>query len=393
MVDFTSGQPIDVLVVGAGPAGLATAIEARMRGLSVWVIDRRQAPIDKPCGEGLMPDGLQRLIAMGVRFGPDQLSPIRGIRYLDGPMVAEAAFPQAQGELIHGVHFQGAGIRRLRLHRALTSRAEELGVELGWRTEAIELDSRTATCRLRVLDDEWPVERTIHARFVVVADGLRSPLRVALGLDVGRRFGVERFGARRHYGIAPWTDHVEVYWGDRAEAYVTPVAPGEVGVAVLWGERKASFQTLIGELPHLEARLRGAPVISKLRGIGPLRRRAAAVVEGRVALVGDAAGYLDAITGEGLSVAFHQAEALAGAMSEGDLAVYSKAYPSIMGLPDAMTQLLLALERRPWLRRRAIRALAKAPSVFERFLAVHCRSRSASSLIPVAPPLLWNLLF
>ncbi len=371
-----------ILVVGAGPAGLATAIEARLRGLTVRVIDRRLPPIDKPCGEGLMPDGLSRLVSMGVRLGADDLSPIRGIRYVDGSTVAEAEFPGSRG----------AGIRRLRLHRALVGRAEELGAELSWGVELLDMEAHRGTCRLRAVDDR--AEQTVEAEFMVVADGLRSPTRASLGLESPDKPEPEwrRYGARRHYRIAPWTDHVEVYWSDRAEAYVTPVAPDEVGVAVLWGGRKASFQTLVDELPELASRLRDARVISKLSGIGPLRRRALSVVKGRAALVGDAAGYVDAITGEGLSVAFHQAGALAEAMARGDLRGYAKAYPSIVRLPNAMTELMLLLERRPWLRRRAIRALSKAPAVFERFLAVHCRHRSAGSLIPVAPRLLRHLL-
>ena len=373
----------EVLVIGAGPAGLATAIEARLRGLSVRVVDRRRPPIDKPCGEGLMPDGLHRLTAMGVRFGAEELSPIRGIRYIDGAMVAEASFPEVRG----------AGIRRLRLHRALTRRAEELGVELSWGLEAVDVEASRAACRLRSVEGESRAE-PVEAGYLVISDGLRSPLRQSLGLEAeGGPSSAERYGARRHFRIAPWTDHVEVYWSDRAEAYVTPVAPDEVGVAVLWGGRKASFQTLLNELPELASRLGDAPIISKLSGIGPLRRRARSVVKGRAALVGDAAGYVDAITGEGLSVAFHQAGALAGAMADGDLAAYAKAYSSIVRLPNAMTELLLALERRPWLRRRAIRALAKAPAVFERLLAVHCRHQPAGSLVPVTPRLIRHLLF
>lgn len=370
-----------ILVIGAGPAGLATAIEARLRGLTVRVVDRRLPPIDKPCGEGLMPDGLSRLVSMGVRFGTDELSPIRGIRYVDGSTVAEAEFPDSRG----------AGIRRLRLHQALIRRAEELDVELAWGLELLDMEAHLGTCRLRAIRDRS--EQTMEAEFLVVADGLRSPTRKSLGLEgLEGRPERHRYGARRHFQIAPWTDHVEVYWSDRAEAYVTPVAAAEVGVAVLWGGRKASFQTLVDELPALAARLRGAPVISKLRGIGPLRRRALSVVKGRAALVGDAAGYVDAITGEGLSVAFHQAEALAKAVADGDLRGYAKVYPSIVRLPNAMTELLLALERRPWLRRRAIRALCNAPGVFERFLAVHCRHRPAGSLIPVTPGLIRHLL-
>ena len=112
----------DVFVVGGGPAGLAAALAVRQQGLSVVVADRAQPPIDKACGEGLMPDGVAALRRIGVELGTEHGVSFRGIRFLDGKQSAEATFPEG-----HGV-----GIRRLRLHRLLQEHAEKAGVALHW---------------------------------------------------------------------------------------------------------------------------------------------------------------------------------------------------------------------------------------------------------------------
>jgi len=309
--------------------------------------------VDKACGEGLMPDGLARLEALGVELPPAEQMPFRGIRYLDGDLVAQGDFPE----------LAGCGIRRLVLHRSMVERAREVGVDLRWGTSARGLEAggvRTdrGLCR---------------ARWIVGADGLNSRVRQWAGLQrapVRRR----RFGVRRHYVAEPWTGRVEVYWGRGAEAYVTPVGPRCVGIAMLCGGRPARFDALLEQFPALAGRITGAEVVSEDRGAGPLEQHARGVVRGQVALVGDAAGYLDAITGEGLSVAFHQAFALADAIRSNDLASYAAEHRRICRFPNVMTRSLLVLERHPALRRPVFRALARDPGLFSRLLAIHVRA-------------------
>ena len=174
---------------------------------------------------------------------------------------------------------------------------------------------------------------------------------------------------------------------------MTPVAPRQVGVAMLWSGGPASFEELLGRFPALAARLAGAPEASRDRGAGPLEQRVRGVVRGRLALVGDASGYLDAITGEGLAVALHQAEAVADAMAAGDLGRYAAAHRRIARLPEAMTRLVLAIERRPRLRRRVVRALAAEPALFSRLLGIHGRSLPARELgLDGALRLAWRLV-
>jgi flavin-dependent dehydrogenase len=174
---------------------------------------------------------------------------------------------------------------------------------------------------------------------------------------------------------------------------VTPISPEQIGVALLWSGGKSRFDDLIRSFPALRERLSVAPIASRDRGAGPLHQRVRAVCRGNVALVGDASGYLDAITGEGLAVALHQSAALVEVMATGDLSAYAAAHRRIGRLPDTMTSLVLAFERRPRLRRRAIRALAAEPALFSRLLGIHGRTLPPRRLgLDGALKLAWRLV-
>ena len=349
----------EVVIVGGGPAGLATALELRYRGIDVVVVDRSQPPIDKPCGEGLMPDGVERLADLGIDVSSLDSAPLAGIRYIDSKSCAEARFRSGYGR----------GIRRPVLHGAMVERAEQAGVRLIWAQPVRALE-----------EDGVSTDRgSIRADWVVGADGLHSRLRRWAGLH-SRRARWRRSGIRRHYATTPWTDMVEVYWTNRGEAYVTPVSSGQVGIALLWSGPKADFDQQLERFPVLRSHLQGATRASTDRGAGQLEQRTRGVYRGNLALVGDAAGYRDAITGEGLSLAFHQAQALAAAIEKGDLRAYGRVVDKLTRMPFVLIRILLEVEARPRLRGRLIAALRSQPGLFERLLAVHTRRLPVTGL-------------
>ena len=314
------------------------------------VADVARPPIDKACGEGVMPNGVAALRRLGVAIPPDGSMLFRGIRFVASGSSARADFP---GE-------PGRGVRRTALHRLLVERAEALGVTLAWGTRV-----RGITPAGVVLDGG-----AVACGFVVGADGERSRVRGWAGLPAATAPEL-RFGFRRHFRVRPWTDAVEVHWCDGAQVFVTPVAPAEVCVALISRDPRLRLANLSAVCPDLARRLGRAPATTPERGARSVSRRLRVVVRERVALVGEASGSLDGVSGEGLSVLFQHALALGEALAAGDLARYQSAFRRARRNPALMASLLLAMDRGPWLRHRALRALAAEPSLFSRLLALH----------------------
>jgi flavin-dependent dehydrogenase len=324
----------DLLVVGGGPGGLATALNARAQGLSVIVADPRDAPIDKACGEGLMPGGLTELTALGV--DPAGM-PLRGIGYVAGERRSEARFR-------NGI---GRGVRRTTLHAALAARAKQ--VDTDW------ISTRVTSL---LQDGNGVAAAGVRTRYLVGADGLHSSVRRAVGIGVTA--GVpRRFGVRRHYAVPPWSEMVEVHWSPRGEAYVTPVEPDLVGIAILSTGRPdlSWFPWLASYLKDVEP--------GPERGCGPLRQVVQRRVAGRVLLVGDAAGYEDALTGEGISLAVKQAGAAVAAIVEDRPQSYEQQWRRITR-PYRLLTRGLVLSTAPRIGRRAIVPASSAlPWVFD----------------------------
>ncbi|GAA4894510.1 NAD(P)/FAD-dependent oxidoreductase [Actinomycetospora straminea] len=330
---------VDLLVAGGGPAGLVTALHAARAGLDVEVWEPRPGAVDKACGEGLMPGALADLLELGV--DPPGHA-FHGIRYVAGERRADAAFRAGAGR----------GIRRTTLHGALIAAVTAAGARVEQR----------AVGDLRQ-DDEAVVVDGVRARHLVAADGLHSPVRRGLGLDPAPARH-RRYGVRRHFRTAPWSPFVEVHWAPDVEAYVTPVADDLVGVAVLASSR-GTFPDRLAALPGLEALLDGAEPASAVRGAGPLRQRVRRRVAGRVLLVGDAAGYVDALTGEGLALAFAQAGAAVRAITDGAPQRYDREWARLTRRYRWLTgALLLGTRPRP-ARRALVPAARMLPPLFD----------------------------
>lgn len=370
-------EQTDVFVIGGGPAGLAAAIAARKKGFRVVVADGAQWPIEKACGEGLMPDTVAALRELDVSLGAGDGQVMRGVRFVARESEVEARFPAECA----------IGMRRVALHRKLVEHAENCGVDLLWGTPVIGLSRDGVTLAAHGKNEG----AFVRARWIVGADGIASRVRVWAGLDDAVRRD-SRFAVRRHYRMQPWSDFLEVHWGDRAQAYVTPVGADEVCVVTISGDRRTKHVALSEEFPQLARRVEAAEPTAHERGAITMTQRLRRVQRGNVALVGDASGCVDAITGEGLALGFRQAMALADALERGDLSKYDAAHRRLGRRPALMGRLMLALDGRPWLRERAIRVMARDARLFARLLAVHIGAVSRVHLAATGAMLGWRLV-
>jgi flavin-dependent dehydrogenase len=340
----------EVLIVGAGPAGIATAIAASQKGLRATVVDARKPPIDKPCGEGLLPEGVSALQHLGVWLDSSVAFPITGLRFSD-----EAS--SAGGRITRGSAF---GLRRSVLHDLLVRRALEVGVSFRWGTRVTQLNPSSARLDGELFLFHW----------LVGADGQKSIIRKWSGLGP-RRARSARFGFRCHYAIAPWSDFVEVHWGERCQIYVTPTGPDEVCLAVLTSDPQMRVERSLQHFPVVARRLGDARRTTEELGCQTVLEYPRSVAHGNVALVGDASFSVDGITGQGMSLAFQQALSLGDALAAEDLAPYRVEHSRFTQAAAHMARLLLLLDRQAWLRRKALRMFAANPNMFARLISWH----------------------
>ena len=386
---------VDVVIAGAGPAGCATALACARRGLEVLLIDRARFPRDKPCGEGLLPSGVAALAELGLLATVRRTAlRLEGVGFSvdePGAPFAFARFPEDDAPAY------GLGVRRLAFDALLVESVRA-------QPTATVLESVAATTLLRHDDGAVAGLATdvgpIGARVVVAADGLRSPLRAALGLSHAprrRQPRDERIGLRAHLHVPslPFGHAVRVIVGRALEYYVTPLSETQIQLAIL-GTRDAFTDAGLSATTfhqHLHAHPRLGPLVADAAapvdrplGAGPFRQRVRGVVTDGALLVGDAAGYVDAITGEGVGAALRQGLAAGDAIGKAiaaagrrtrapldaaALAPYARAHDAIVRDGDRLTELVLLLARHPWLARRAIGSLARRPSVLQHLLRVH----------------------
>ncbi len=319
-----------------------------------------------------MPDSVAALHELGLDLDGVDTGAFRGIRFIGDEGVVEADFP----------HGRGVGIRRTLLHEALVQGARDAGVTMLW-------GARVAAAR----DGAVLVDgREVPCGWIIGADGHNSQVRRWAGLTAEREFD-RRLGVRLHFAIEPWSEYVEIYWGEHNQAYVTPIGAREVCVALLSRQRVGSFASALQEFPALLRRLGAALATTELKGAVTVTRKLKSVARGWFALVGEASGSSDAITGEGLAMCFRQAIALARALTAENLSLYQAAHHDIRRLPQFMGRTMLLMDKSPWVRRRALRALSAKPGLFRQLLAVHVGELSLLKFaIPGFLDLGWEIL-
>ena len=289
-------------------------------------------------------------------LAPDACRPFAGIRFVQ-PDDASAVLPLPSG---------GLGVRRTALVEAMARRARRLGAGIADRTPVGGVERTAAGAVIHTAHGD------VHARLVVAADGLHSPLRRAAGLHVtpsARR----RFAIRQHFAVRPWTDCVEVHVDDLGEAVMTPVGEAAVNVNVVWDAatmEPPAFDTLGRRFPALHAAWRRRRC-SDLAGAGPMERLATRRTAERMLLIGDAGGFIDSIAADGLSMAFNEAlvlremlpEILAADATVLSLAGYEHGARRLFRGYRVVTRTLLWIAHRPAVRRRLIRYLARHQAV------------------------------
>jgi flavin-dependent dehydrogenase len=336
---------VAVLVVGGGPVGLFAATAAARAGMEVTLIEARTGDGDKACGEGLMPTAVRALAELDVV--PSGI-PFRGIRYLSA-----SGCHQVRADLRDG---PGLGVRRTELVRVLRAAADGAGVKTS-ASRVTDVDTDRSGVTVRCSDGT-----SLHADVLLGCDGLSSTVRDAVGLERPSR-GPRRYGLVGHFAVRPWSDDVEVHWAEHDEAYVTPVAPDLVGVALLGGAG-GPYAERLRAFPTLASRLDDAEPVGRVLGAGPLRRTASGRREGNVLLVGDAAGYVDALTGEGLAIGFLSAQAAVASVLAGRLDRYEGQWARITRRFRWSTDLLVSATQQDAVRRRLVPAAASAPGLY-----------------------------
>jgi flavin-dependent dehydrogenase len=375
-----SAQDPDVVVVGAGPSGVASALLLARAGHRTLVLDGARFPRDKACGEGLMPSGVAVLRRLGLldALVADGAPRLHSVTYqmLGQPFRATAAFPRPPG----GGPGWGLGVRRLRFDTVL---AEALRVEPGVtfvEGTRVSGPQRDALSQVTGVIAEGSA---IRARCVVAADGLHSPLRAAAGwTSPAPHHG--RYGLAGHWRVDTRDIHgITVGFAGGHEWYQAPVGPEELLVSVLGGRHTigAIAHDYAGSARAALPLVAGADPLGGPLAAGLFHQRPRHVAGDGLFLVGDAAGYDDPTTGEGIAVGLLLAERLAvhldAALSErispsAAAAAYTRDHRRLWTDRRRLTRLALLMAAHPRASRRAITRAATRPAALEALLGVNC---------------------
>ena len=366
-----TGLDADVAVVGAGPVGSATAIALAQNGMRVALLEKADRPRDKPCGEGLMPEGVACLRELGIDLPAPRFPPLRGVRYrMPGAGATLGLFRSTDGAPLFG-----AGVRRTRLAEVMDAAVVEQS-----------LVERQAPVRLLSLtqDSEAVTVLTsrgrLRVRWLIAADGLGSPTRRSLGWEMSAA-PPHRRGLVGHLKVtAHGIQEVVVSFMEGADIYVAPTSDDELLAVVLAradrlrGKGIEDYRRLVFSA-HPE--FAGAEMSAPLLSAGPFRVRPRRVADGRVFLAGDAAGFIDPLTGDGMTAGLAAAAMLRDLICDGDppAARYSKWHAAQWRRRSIVTGMALRLSSSHRLARRALAGTSRNPGALEALMQVSGGSR------------------
>jgi geranylgeranyl reductase family protein len=378
----------DVAVVGAGPAGATTALLLRRLGHDVVLLDEARFPRDKICGEALSPGAWRLLEALGAaaEIAAAGAYPLAGMRLTapDGRSFAGR---------YDGGRTTGFAIRRQQLDAILLRRARDAGVEVveGARVTALHRDAAGTVQGVDVQREG--ILRPLRARLVIGADGRRSRIARSLGL-LHEAAWPRRFAVRGHWeGVAGLTHFGEMHVGRDGYCGLAPLGPDSANITFVLEQPQMRvagrdldrfYLDSFRRWPRVRERLQQAALVTVPRAIGPLALTSRGTWAPGVLLVGDAAGFLDPFTGEGVALALRGA-ALAAEVGHahleglGDLAAYGRAHHELAREKFRFNRLIQWLIGHPAAANLAARALARLPALADRLVGI------AGDCLPVGP--------
>jgi geranylgeranyl reductase family protein len=376
----------EFLVVGAGPAGSAVAAALAAHGRDVLLVESRSHPRPKACAEYASPRIVEELDRLGLArdaWRGDALA-LAGMRVIRGDDAVDVRYHDARGPRT------AWGLDRMAFDASLAAHAVASGARLLERTALEDLHvegGRGVGATLRTPDGR----RNARASWVIGADGARSRVAHRMGVE-GRVSMPWRLGMIAHYDASPdLVESGEMHVGPGWYVGLAPLAGGRLNVGMALPMNGASgrraeerFQVAIDGIPAVAARLEGRRRLTPIRGASPIGHRVARAAGPGWMLVGDAAGFIDPFTGEGIYRALRSGRAAAEALLGGDDGAderYLAARRGAFAAKDALTWLVQGMLAAPPLMGYALRNLAARPALAARLGSALGDCRPASDAL------------